>query len=343
MNKDELCQHMVRHFASRSHTDDGQQLHRINRRVAREFLEELSRLCIRELRTRGKFSIPHVGKLVMAPRRPRRGRDPVTGNPIVIPGRACGPGADLGPGPRRGRGAVVRRAGEASTKGQTHANGPATGRGRAGGLLGALARLSSDVRRGRTSCTHPGAGSAPQREPRRRAVSLLVSGGEELVRKTRLLNGGVDRGSDRGDVQLAGARLGGGAECGGSRNRLAGRAGAGNVAARRTRPRARHDGVRGRGPRALARGDGPAARRLHGGDGRRRLARAAADGHGVPGPGRRALDRRASRARARSTCRTSSGPSSRRSTSTCSRSPTHRRSSARRCSATWPPTIRWCW
>ena len=60
---------------------------RLTRDDAREFLEELERLCVRELADVGHFSIPKVAKLVLETRRSRRGRDPITGKAIEIPAR----------------------------------------------------------------------------------------------------------------------------------------------------------------------------------------------------------------------------------------------------------------
>ncbi len=79
MSKAQLCQHMAEHFRTLGEP--------ITRDVAREFLAELQRVCARELTDRGQFRIPKVVKLVMEPRPPRRGRDPVTGEPMVIPAR----------------------------------------------------------------------------------------------------------------------------------------------------------------------------------------------------------------------------------------------------------------
>lgn len=84
MTKAQLCKHMVSHFRDRARSEGGRPLHRDD---AREFLAELQRLCIRELAKEGQFSISKVAKLVVETRRPRRGRDPVTGQSIVIPAR----------------------------------------------------------------------------------------------------------------------------------------------------------------------------------------------------------------------------------------------------------------
>ena len=79
VNKAELCAHMVVHFA-------GSKL-RLTRDDAREFLNELERVCRRRLMEAGHFRVPGVVKLVVQERRPRKGRSPVTGAPMGIPAR----------------------------------------------------------------------------------------------------------------------------------------------------------------------------------------------------------------------------------------------------------------
>ncbi|MCE2515375.1 MAG: HU family DNA-binding protein [Acidobacteria bacterium] len=79
MDKADLCTHMVRHFATSRLA--------LRRADAREFLDELRRLCERKLVEVGQFSVPGVAKLVVETRRARKGRSPVTGQAIVIPAR----------------------------------------------------------------------------------------------------------------------------------------------------------------------------------------------------------------------------------------------------------------
>ena len=79
IDKAGLCAHMVRHFAESDV--------KLTRADAREFLDEMQRLCERQLLEVGQFSVPGVAKLVVEERRPRKGRSPVTGKPIVIPAR----------------------------------------------------------------------------------------------------------------------------------------------------------------------------------------------------------------------------------------------------------------
>ena len=84
MTKAQLCRHMVRHFEARARAAGGV---RLTRNDAGAFLDELQRLCVRELADVGRFSIPKVAKLVVETRRPRRGRNPVTGRAFEIPAR----------------------------------------------------------------------------------------------------------------------------------------------------------------------------------------------------------------------------------------------------------------
>ena len=84
MDKAKLCAHMVRHFQARAGSGKGSAF---NRNDAREFLAELQRICQRELAATGRSAVPGIAKLIVEVRRPRRGRNPVTGEPIVIPAR----------------------------------------------------------------------------------------------------------------------------------------------------------------------------------------------------------------------------------------------------------------
>ena len=79
MDKARLCAHMVKHFAGSDR--------RLRRSDACEFLEELQRVCERHLLEVGRFTVPGIAKLMMQERRARKGRNPVTGQPIVIPPR----------------------------------------------------------------------------------------------------------------------------------------------------------------------------------------------------------------------------------------------------------------
>ena len=79
VNKAQLCTHMVKHFATSKLA--------LRRADAHEFLEELRRLCERQLLEVGQFAVPGVAKLVVEHRGARKGRSPVTGRAIVIPAR----------------------------------------------------------------------------------------------------------------------------------------------------------------------------------------------------------------------------------------------------------------
>lgn len=55
------------------------------KKVATEFLEELSALAYRE--AKNSFTIPGLGKLVLVNRKARMGRNPATGEAIKIPAK----------------------------------------------------------------------------------------------------------------------------------------------------------------------------------------------------------------------------------------------------------------
>ena len=59
----------------------------LKRAQAKEFFTELSELASREVRKNGEFVLPGFGKLVMAKRAAREGRNPATGETIKIPAK----------------------------------------------------------------------------------------------------------------------------------------------------------------------------------------------------------------------------------------------------------------
>jgi DNA-binding protein HU-beta len=59
----------------------------IKRSQAKEFFEELATLAGREVKTNGEFVLPGFGKMVMAERKAREGRNPATGETIKIPAK----------------------------------------------------------------------------------------------------------------------------------------------------------------------------------------------------------------------------------------------------------------
>ena len=120
MTKAQVCRHMACHFEARARAGatGGR---RLTRDDAREFLDELRRLCVDELADAGRFSIPKVAKLVVETRRPRRGRDPVSGETTVIPARRI---------VRARVSAVVREAVEGRSKRRAVGGSAATGTAR---------------------------------------------------------------------------------------------------------------------------------------------------------------------------------------------------------------------
>ena len=69
---------LVRHLAEKC----GQ-----NNKVARSFLDELSKVAIGETKKNGVFVLPGIGRLVKANRKARMGRNPATGEAIKIPAK----------------------------------------------------------------------------------------------------------------------------------------------------------------------------------------------------------------------------------------------------------------
>src|ERR1051325_1939744 len=57
------------------------------RAQAKEFFTELSELASKEVKKNGEFVLPGFGKLVMAKRAAREGRNPATGETIKIPAK----------------------------------------------------------------------------------------------------------------------------------------------------------------------------------------------------------------------------------------------------------------
>lgn len=54
---------------------------------ARKHLEDLAALAAKEVKRSGQFVLPGVGKLVLAKRKARMGRNPQTGEPLKIPAK----------------------------------------------------------------------------------------------------------------------------------------------------------------------------------------------------------------------------------------------------------------
>ncbi|OGU73873.1 MAG: DNA-binding protein [Ignavibacteria bacterium RBG_16_34_14] len=57
----------------------------VTKKVAIQFLEELSKLAYKEAKK--SFTLPGIGKLVVVNRKERMGRNPATGEQILIPAR----------------------------------------------------------------------------------------------------------------------------------------------------------------------------------------------------------------------------------------------------------------
>ena len=67
---------IVEHLANKTDT---------TKKIASQFLEELSKLAYKEAKK--SFTLPGIGKLVVVNRKERMGRNPATGEQILIPAR----------------------------------------------------------------------------------------------------------------------------------------------------------------------------------------------------------------------------------------------------------------
>ena len=56
----------------------------VNNKVAKQFIEGLAQMAVRETKKNGVFIIPGIGRLVRAERKARTGRNPATGETIKI-------------------------------------------------------------------------------------------------------------------------------------------------------------------------------------------------------------------------------------------------------------------
>lgn len=69
---------IVNHFAEKFE---------VKRADAKEFFNELAALASKEVKKNGEFVLPGFGKLVLAKRKARDGRNPATGETIKIPAK----------------------------------------------------------------------------------------------------------------------------------------------------------------------------------------------------------------------------------------------------------------
>jgi DNA-binding protein HU-beta len=69
---------VINHFAGKTG---------LKRAQIKEFFDELATLAGREVRSKGEFTLPGFGKLVLSERRAREGRNPQTGETIQIPAK----------------------------------------------------------------------------------------------------------------------------------------------------------------------------------------------------------------------------------------------------------------
>ena len=58
-----------------------------SKRMASEIIDEVAALAVSETKKTGSFTLPGIGKLVLAKRKARMGRNPATGEAIKIPAK----------------------------------------------------------------------------------------------------------------------------------------------------------------------------------------------------------------------------------------------------------------
>src|ERR1700738_4694776 len=59
----------------------------VNKKVARQFVDSLATIAIKEVKANGVFVVPGLGRLVRVDRKARIGRNPATGEQINIPAK----------------------------------------------------------------------------------------------------------------------------------------------------------------------------------------------------------------------------------------------------------------
>jgi DNA-binding protein HU-beta len=59
----------------------------VNKRIAKDLLDNLAELAVKETKKNGVFVVPGIGRLVKSDRKARMGRNPATGEPIKIPAK----------------------------------------------------------------------------------------------------------------------------------------------------------------------------------------------------------------------------------------------------------------
>ena len=59
----------------------------VNNKVAKQCIETLAAIAIKETKKTGMFVVPGIGRLVRVDRKARMGRNPATGAPIKIPAK----------------------------------------------------------------------------------------------------------------------------------------------------------------------------------------------------------------------------------------------------------------
>jgi DNA-binding protein HU-beta len=60
---------------------------KVSKKVSRQFLDSLAAIAVKEVKAKGVFVVPGLGRLVRVDRKARIGRNPATGEQINIPAK----------------------------------------------------------------------------------------------------------------------------------------------------------------------------------------------------------------------------------------------------------------
>ena len=74
MTKSQIVSHFAKKFE-------------LTKKTASGIIEEVATLAVSETKKAGSFTLPGIGKMVLAKRKARMGRNPATGTPIKIPAK----------------------------------------------------------------------------------------------------------------------------------------------------------------------------------------------------------------------------------------------------------------
>lgn len=83
----ELTKAQVIERLTKWRAEDGTETEGPSKKIVAKILDDLAWLAYDEIKTRGKFTVPGFGKLILQDRAARVGRNPMTGAPVQIPAR----------------------------------------------------------------------------------------------------------------------------------------------------------------------------------------------------------------------------------------------------------------